>query len=57
MYTLSDNYTIKETLLNNTKLLFNRAGWADALSLLFTFTRRHFGGFTSLRVVNPSEAK
>ena len=39
MYTLSDNYTLKETLLNNTKLLFNRAGWAGPLSLLFPFTR------------------
>ena len=47
MYTLSDNYTIKETLLNNTKLSFNRAGWAGALSLLLPFT--------SLRLVNPPE--
>ena len=35
MYTFFNQDTIDETLLNHTKLLFNRAGWAGALSLLF----------------------
>ena len=39
MYTRPNEYTIELRVLNDTKLLFNRAGSARVLSLLFPFTR------------------